>query len=141
MFHRDAIASVGFPPEGVLVDVDQVLCNLFVIHYNLSSNLKKFIHKQKSLSIAKNYHSNTYGVAKTHQLLRCCDYFTASTYVSTLHCSIIARLVFGGFCLAISIDTFCESINTSNLKIKKGECNESCSLIAQSKTVFDASSG
>jgi hypothetical protein len=50
------------------------------------------------------------GVAKTHQLLRCCHHLAASTYVSTPHCSTMARLAFGAFCLAIQLDAFCESI-------------------------------
>jgi hypothetical protein len=50
------------------------------------------------------------GVAKTRQLPRCCDYLAASTYVSTPHCSTIARLAFGAFCLDIPFDSFCESI-------------------------------
>jgi hypothetical protein len=44
------------------------------------------------------------GVAKTRQLPRCCDYLAASTYVSTPHCSTIARLALGAFCSAISLD-------------------------------------
>jgi hypothetical protein len=50
------------------------------------------------------------GVAKTCQLLRCCDCLAASTYLSTPHGSTIARLAFGAFCLAIPFDAFCESI-------------------------------
>gem|GEM_PF-2722771 len=50
------------------------------------------------------------GVAKTHQMRRCCNCLTASTYVSMPHCSTITRLAFGAFCLAIQINTFCESI-------------------------------
>jgi hypothetical protein len=50
------------------------------------------------------------GVAKIHQLLRCCNCLAASTYVSTFHCPAITRLAFGAFCLAIYFDTFCESI-------------------------------
>jgi hypothetical protein len=46
------------------------------------------------------------GVAKTCQLLRCCDCLAVSTYPNTLHCSTIARLVFGAFCLAIPFDVF-----------------------------------
>jgi hypothetical protein len=44
----------------------------------------------------------TDGVAKTRQLLRCCNRLAASTYVSTPHCSTIARLAFDAFCLAIA---------------------------------------
>jgi hypothetical protein len=50
------------------------------------------------------------GVAKTRQLLRCCDGLAASTYVSTPHGSTIARLAFGAFCLAIPFVGFCENI-------------------------------
>ncbi|PNU20091.1 adenylyl-sulfate kinase [Geothermobacter hydrogeniphilus] len=50
------------------------------------------------------------GVAKTHQQLRCCVCLAASTYVSTPHCSTIARLAAGAFCLANTLDAFCESI-------------------------------
>jgi hypothetical protein len=50
------------------------------------------------------------GVAKTRQLLRCCDCLAASTYISTPYGSTIARLAFDAFCLAIPFDVFCESI-------------------------------
>jgi hypothetical protein len=45
----------------------------------------------------------------SQKLTNCCVAaiaLTASTYVSTPHCSTIARLAFGAFCLAIDIDAF-----------------------------------
>jgi hypothetical protein len=62
---------------------------------------------------------NIDGVAKTRQLLRCCDSLAVSTYVTTPHCSTIARLAFGAFCLAIPFDDFCESISIGkHLKLR-----------------------
>jgi hypothetical protein len=62
---------------------------------------------------------NIDGVAKTRQLLRCCDCLAVSTYVTTPHCSTIARLAFGAFCLAIPFDDFCESISIGkHLKLR-----------------------
>jgi hypothetical protein len=45
----------------------------------------------------------------SQKLTNCCVAaiaLAASTYVSTPHCSTIARLAFGAFCLAIDIDAF-----------------------------------
>jgi hypothetical protein len=45
----------------------------------------------------------------SQKLTNCCVAaiaLAASTYVSTPHCSTIARLAFGAFCLAITVDAF-----------------------------------
>jgi hypothetical protein len=45
----------------------------------------------------------------SQKLTNCCVAaiaLAASTYLSTHHCSTIARLAFGAFCLAIDIDAF-----------------------------------
>jgi hypothetical protein len=45
----------------------------------------------------------------SQKLTNCCVAaiaLAASTYLSTPHCSTIARLAFGAFCLAIDIDAF-----------------------------------
>jgi hypothetical protein len=52
---------------------------------------------------------NRQALMASQKLTNCCVAaiaLTASTYVSTPHCSTIARLAFGAFCLAIDIDAF-----------------------------------
>jgi len=53
----------------------------------------------------------------SQKLTNCCVAaiaLAASTYVSTPHCSTIARLAFGAFCLAIDIDAFLRKHQTLN---------------------------
>jgi ABC-type transport system involved in multi-copper enzyme maturation permease subunit len=52
----------------------------------------------------------------SQKLTNCCVAaiaFAASTYVSTPHCSTIARFAFGAFCLAIDIDAFLQKHQNS----------------------------
>jgi hypothetical protein len=52
----------------------------------------------------------------SQKLTNCCVAaiaLAASTYLSTPHCSTIARLAFGAFCLAIDIDAFLRKHQTT----------------------------
>jgi hypothetical protein len=48
----------------------------------------------------------------------------ASTYLSTPHCSTMARLAVGAFCIATTSEAFCESFRSDGIAKKKAFCGQ-----------------